>query len=414
MSRKIVSAILLILFAVLLINMSWTFENSTNTAKAYAYMSSALQFSNTTNYSGDLVVNGSQTLLIENCQFNITGRLIISDQAQVSIRNCTFISNWNLSEEPDVINPLSLTIYYWRTRQIIVQGNGKLNISDSNIMLLTPASISEYYSSNGAVYCHAIAAYDEAEITMTNSTLSWNGNWMESGDSGVYLYDNSSLVLSNSSISTFQQPIDDPEDYYALAGTMKNFVFALNTTAVYASDSVIDQVYANQYTNPSNTTIQLTNSTGDFIEIDGSTSYVHLTNSTIGWIMSYATAHVWLNNSTVTEIDDEDRTQGSFYSLLNSKVGTLNPYGEIRLDNSKVTSFDPQTARAVYVVWHLPLLGQVLIPYALAPYVIPILIVLILAFSATGIGLAFHFKHRRTKQTLNQSSTQQETPTQQQ
>jgi parallel beta-helix repeat protein len=402
-------------FTVLLNNASWPFKNWTDTANTYMYLSYTLQFPNVTYYSGDLIVNGSQTLLIDNCEFDITGRLIISDQAQVSIRNCTFISNWNLSEEPDLVDPGISAGYYWRTRQIIVESNGKLNISDSNIMLLTPTNISYYYQVQpGGVYYHAIAAYDEAEITMTNSTLSWNGNWQESGNSGVYLYDNSSLVLSNSSISTFQNPIG-PEDYEALAGTAKNFVFALNTTAVYASDSIIDEVYTNQYANPGNTTIQLTNSTGDYIEIDGSTSYVHLTNSTIGWILSYATAHVWLNNSTVTAyIDDEDRTQESFYSLSNSKVGTLYPYGEIQLDNSKVTTFDPQTARAVYVVWHLPLLGQVLIPYALAPYVIPILIVLLIAFSATGIMLTFHFKHRRTEQTLNQSPTLQETPTQEQ
>jgi hypothetical protein len=243
---------------------------------------------------------------------------------------------------------------------------------------------------------------------MTNSTLSWNGDPWESANSGVYLYDNSSLVLSNSSISTFQHPIS-PDAIERDA--VKNFAFALNTTAIYASNSVIDEVYGNQYANPANTTIQLVNCTGDYIEIDASTSYVRLTNSTMIWILSYSTAHFWLNNSTVTQIWDEDRTQGSFYSLVNSKVGTFYPYGEIRLDNSKVTTFDAQSARAVYVVWHLPLLGQVFIPYAIAPYVIPIFIVLIIALSATGIALTFHFKHRRIKQLPKQSPTLQKTPT---
>lgn len=397
-------------FTVLLNNVSWPFENWTDTANTYVYLSYALQFPNVTNYSGDLIVNGGQTLLIDNCEFNIAGRLIISDQAQVFIRNCTFVSNWNISEEPDVLEPVVHTTYYWRTRQIIVQGTGKLNISDSNIMLLAPTNIDYYYPVEPeAIYYHVIAAYDEAEIAMSNSNLSWNGNPAGSANSGVYLYDNSSLVLSNSSISTFQHAIG-PEA--TERDVVKNFVYALNTTAIYASDSVIDEVYANQiYANPGNTTIQLVNSTGDYIEIFESTSYVRLTNSTMIWIQNLGTAHFWLNNSTVTEIDDEDRTQGSFFSLLNSKVGTLYGYGEIRLDNSQVTELDAQSARAVFVVWHLPLLGQVLIPYSMAPYVIPILIVLIITLSAAGIVLAFHIKHRRTKHLLKQSPTLQKTPT---
>jgi hypothetical protein len=40
------------------------------------------QFSNLTNYIGDLAVNGSEKLLIRDCEFNITGQITISDQAQ--------------------------------------------------------------------------------------------------------------------------------------------------------------------------------------------------------------------------------------------------------------------------------------------------------------------------------------------
>jgi parallel beta-helix repeat protein len=387
-------------YSVLLDNEPWLFKNWTDATSTYIYVTYSLQFPNVTNYSGDLAVNGSQTLLISNCEFNITGRLIISDQGEVILSNCTFVSNWNETEKPDATIPGGQ--YYWRTRQIVVEEKGRLNISDSNVTLLASKDLSKSVR-EWHVYYHAIAAYDEAEITMVDSTLSWNGDPIESMNSAIYLEGSANLVLANSSISTFQHVV---APFTTNPDVVKNFVSTDNSSTVYAANSVIDQIIVSD-----NSSIQLVNCTGDFVAIPGGTSQVWLTTTKMSWIDNLGSPRVWLNNSTVTVIDDYDRTQRSFFSLLNTRVETLYGYGEIRLDNSQVKELDVDYARAVFAVWHLPILGQVLIPYSWSPYIIPT-IALTVAVLVVGIALAVRMKHRRSKQGIMQGENNTIFPTQ--
>jgi parallel beta-helix repeat protein len=374
-------------YRVLLNGEPWPFRNWTDTTGIYVYLSYSIVFSNLTNYVGDLVVNGSETLLISDCEFNITGRLTISDQAQVTLRNCTFVSNWNENDQPDPTIPGGN--YYWRTRHVIVEDQAKLNIIDSNVTLLVLTNLAN-------VYTHAIAAYDTALITMTNSTLSWNGDPLQSENSAVYLFDSARLVLTNSSISTFQHAIS-PEDFSP--DVVKNFVSTDNSSTVSAYESRIDQILVDDFYG-GNSTVDVTNCAGDFIVIGGGTPQVSLTNTNIIWVENLGSPKVWLKNCTVTEINDEDRTQKSFFSLTNTTLGTLYGYGEIRLDNSRVKNLSVDYARAVLVVWHLPLFGQVLVPYSWAPYIVPT-IILVIAVLVVGTVLAVHIRRRHIKQRLS-------------
>jgi hypothetical protein len=105
---------------------------------------------NVTNYYGDLIIKDHETLSLENCIFNITGKLVISDHAQAIINNCRFVSYWNETEKPDTPSQTDTT--NWRTRQIIVQNLSRLDITNSEILLLVPPA----QRTNN----HAIVAYD--------------------------------------------------------------------------------------------------------------------------------------------------------------------------------------------------------------------------------------------------------------
>ena len=196
------------------------FTNSAGAGSACVGLSYSPGFSNLTNYMGDLSVSGSQTMFISDCEFNISGHIVISDQAQVVLSNCVFVSNWNEIDASEK-DPSPITL----------ENQSRLSISDSVVMLLLPEAEAP------DVAFHAIVANDETVITMNNSTLTWNGNATESGDSGVELNGYAKIVLTNSSVSTFQQP------YAAGVGFEgdKDFIYAFEDSSLVASDSRIDR-----------------------------------------------------------------------------------------------------------------------------------------------------------------------------
>ena len=140
--------------------------------------SASVLLENVTNYYGDLIIKDHETLSVENCIFNITGKLVISDHAQAIINNCRFVSYWNETEKPDTPSQTDTT--NWRTRQIIVQNLSRLDITNSEILLLVPPA--------QRTSTHAIVAYDQANITMVNSSLTWVDDAYGWAYNGIYLY----------------------------------------------------------------------------------------------------------------------------------------------------------------------------------------------------------------------------------
>lgn len=296
---------------------------------------------NVTDYYGDLIIKDHETLSLENCIFNITGKLVISDHAQAIINNCRFVSYWNETEKPDTPSPTDTT--NWRTRQIIVQNLSKLEVTNSEILLLVPPA----QRTNN----HAIVAYDQANITMVNSSLSWVDDAYGWAYNGIYLYDLSRLVIDSCNISTFQKPIlprSSEEWEYA-----KNFVFGNDSSHIFVADSIVDRVYT---------------------EGNSSSILLNCTSEHLG--ASEGTPQVWLTNSTITWIDSSSSCD-IFLSLTNTEVEELDvSLGQVWLDGSEVKDLYAYQTN-VLVVWHLPFFGQTLVPYSWVPYIVPGIILII-------------------------------------
>ncbi len=331
-------------------------SDSSNSQSIIPVSSVSVLLENVTNYYGDLIIKDHETLNVENCIFNITGRLVISDHAQAIINNCRFVLYWNEIEKPDTPSPADPT--NWRTRQIIVQNLSKLDITNSEILLLVPPE----HRTN----IHAIAAYDQANITMVNSSLTWVDDAYGWAYNGIYLYDYSRLVVDNCNISTFQKPLSprsSEEWEYA-----KNFVFGNDSSHIFVTDSIVDRVYT---------------------EGNSSSILLNCTSEHLG--ASEGTPHVWLTNSTVTWIDSGSGSD-IFLSLTNTKVEELDVrLGQVWLDDSEVKDLYAFQTN-VLVVWHLPFFGQTLVPYSWVPYIVPGIILIIVTIFIVSV---FIVKRRR-------------------
>jgi hypothetical protein len=318
---------------------------------------------NVTNYYGDLIIKDHETLSVENCIFNITGKLVISDHAQAIINNCRFVLYWNETEKPDT--PSQTDTANWRTRQIIVQNLSKLDITNSEIILLVPPA--------QRTSIHAIVAYDQANITMVNSSLTWADDAYGWAYNGIYLYDYSRLVIDNCNISTFQKPISprsSEEWEYA-----KNFVFGNDSSHIFVTDSIVDRVYTG-----GNSSSILLNCTSEQLEA------------------SQGTPQVWLTNSTVTWIDSSSSSD-IFLSLTNTKVKELDVrLGQVWLDGSEVKDLYAHQTN-VLVIWHLPFFGQTLVPYSWVPYIVPGIILIIVTIFIVSI-LIVKRRRKLAKQSL--------------
>lgn len=150
-----------------------------------------VQEQNATSHLGDIVVEHNDTLLIHDCQFNQTGKLILRDNAEVTISNATFISNWNPNETPDEA--------YWRTKKVILQNQSKLTIVNSELILSANAS----YNRDE----HCIIVGDEAIVNITDSKITYSDGL------GDYIYgrNNSRVWMRNVVMSTFY-----PVSYYSV------------------------------------------------------------------------------------------------------------------------------------------------------------------------------------------------------
>jgi hypothetical protein len=306
------------------------------------------QFQNVTTYEGDITIRNNATFLIENCQFNLTGKLIIRDTAEVIFRNATFISNWNTSEVPEKVgaNP-------WRTRHVIVENQAKLTVLDSDLIF------SATYPWHGE-YHGCLLLYDQATANITESKVTYaNGP----GDF-MYVYNDSKLWIRDVMIST-----NAPENVYGYEYPKSGLV-TFGRSEVEVQNSTFDEICimencsvifcnlnAGSFTIYDNSGVNIIDSTISQVDVWGKpNSNVWLTDTTLETLVAHPNSKVWLYNSSVKEIHVSEKAN-------------------------------------VWVVWDLPLLGQVAVPYAWAPYIFPVIALVI----ASIVIVAVFFLIRRKR-----------------
>jgi len=330
-----------------------------------------VQQQNATSHLGDIVVEHNDTLLIQDCQFNQTGKLIIKENSQVTISNATFISNWNPNETPD--EP------YWRTKNLILQNQAKLTIVNSELILSANAS----YNRDS----HCIIVGDEAIVNITDSKISYSDGL---GDY-IVCRNNSRVWMGNVVMSTFY-PVSYYGDYPKSGLELEDQSQAdvQNSTLDYAS---VGQT-ADSSGGQSNCTLDIDASKLEFLGIFG-TDF----------------SSVRLSSSKVSRFDLNG--QDSSARLTNTTVGELNKHytnARLVLSNSSIQNIYVSDSSNMWVVWELPLFGQVEIPYAWVPYIIPAFAAcVVIVFVIVGLALFFNARRKRKRKDENDAPQRSQT-----
>jgi len=330
-----------------------------------------VQQQNATSHLGDIVVEHNDTLFIHDCQFNQTGRLIIKDNSQVTISNATFISNWNPNETPDEA--------YWRTKNVVLQNKSRLNIVNSELFLSANAS----YNRDE----HCIIVCDDAIVDVTDSKISYSDGL------GDYIYgrNNSRVWMRNVVMSTFY-PVSYYGDYPKSGLELEDQSQAdvQNSTLDYAS---VGQT-ADSSGGQSNCTLDIDASKLEFLGIFG-TDF----------------SSVRLSSSKVSRFDLNG--QDSSARLTNTTVGELNKHytnARLVLSNSSIQNIYVSDSSNMWVVWELPLFGQVEIPYAWVPYIIPAFAAcVVIVFVIVGLALFFNARRKRKRKDENDAPQRSQT-----
>jgi hypothetical protein len=326
-----------------------------------------LQQQNATRHVGDIVVEHNDTLLIQDCQFNQTGKLIIKDNARVTISNSTFISNWNPNETPDEA--------YWRTKNLILQNQSRLTIMNSQLILSANAS----YNRDA----HCVIVCDEATLNITDSEISYSDGL------GDYIYgrNSSRIWMRNAVMSTFY-PESQPTPEYPKSGLAVE-----DESQAEVQNSTLDYAYVGQTADSSsglsNCTLDIDASKLEYLEMGGT---------------DFSTVKLSSSNTSRLDVSGRD----SSVRLTNTTVGDLNKNTSARivLFDSSIQNIYVYAFSNMWIVWELPLFGQVEIPYTWAPYVIPLVVTSAVSVSAI-IGLTLFFNARRKRRRKNENAALQ-------
>lgn len=303
------------------------------------------QFQNVTVHEGDITVQGNATLVIEDCEFNLTGKLTIKDTAEVIIRNAKFISNWNTSEVPETsgTNP-------WRTRHVTVEGQAKIIIQNSELILSAVYPWQTEY--------HSLILYDQATANITKSKVTYAENGK--GDF-IYTYNRSKLWIKDLTMSTFKPGTSSS---YPKSGLLTQ-----GQSEVEIQDSTLDAVYCSE-----NSTVNSLNSNVEYWRTTHDNSRINLVGSTVlEFTINGLNSNIWLTNTTVERL-----------------VIPSNTKSEVWIYKSLVQEIHGENA-GIFVVWDWPLFGRVVVPYVWTPYILPIAALVIVA---TGIAIILILRKR--------------------
>lgn len=305
-----------------------------------ASVQTADSYGNITVHYGALTVASNSKMIVENCQFNQTGSVTIKDEAEVIIRNALYFSIWNSSERIDSPH-----------EHFVLRDHAKLTILNSTLKFTSAPSL--YI---GVLY-DEIACYNQSVVNITESTIPYfnphagfvppdNVNYW---GNYVFGYDNSTILLDSVVLSIFQRTGDSD---------IKSGVHLENQSHAKIWNSTVEYLEINYFwTNPivnsrcnveiagSNLSsleayydaseLQISNSSISEAVTFGPDTEIHFTNTTVDFIWGNR-AKLWLHNSTIQRLDLPHDT--------------------------------------IWVVWDLPLLGQVSIPYDWAPLLIPVVV----------------------------------------
>lgn len=316
-------------------------------------------YENVTVHDGDLTLGGNDTLLVENCQFNLTGRLIVKDNAKVIVRNALFILTLNVSESADNVS----AFLRYGTEHVIVRDQAAFDVVNSEVLLALNA-----VGAASQNFC-TVLCYDQSTLNATESGFTWvtgYGVFIDCfNDSRIYLRDAvlSSLRLE-SGVPEIQSgfSLGDESQAEVQNSTLDTAVLGNggNCTANFSMSELNWEL--DTYDGVSS--VEVVDSNMSTLEIYGKDARVTLTNTTLITIYGYHGDGnvVWLVNSTAQNV-------------------------WFRHDS-------------IWVIWNLPVFGQVPIPYDWVPLIVPVVVTVIVLTVFTVLAAVLIVRRRKKRRVM--------------
>ena len=142
--------------------------------------SPVFMYDNVTTHEGDLIINGTQTLAIENCTYIQKGNVFVSGSARVTIRNAMFRIDpqdyWHQFEfnvnDAASFEVSNSTVEVPKGACLRCGGNSRVNITQSLLQgMPLVASGSSTITVNDSDYESGMALWEDFKMTILNSTI---------------------------------------------------------------------------------------------------------------------------------------------------------------------------------------------------------------------------------------------------
>lgn len=329
-------------------------------------------------YVGDLTIGNQSVYNISNETFNLTGRLIIKDNALVSIRNAqvhiTCLGDqWNWIPELEIMNGP------WRIIIILVEGQAKLEVDNATFVFSAPYPLSAAY--------HFVYLNGSAEVRMNNSRFVYaNG-----GGDNIEATNNSRLYIANTNLTTgYYVSILKSIEPYPISGLVSR-----GNSNVYVENCSLDGV---GFLGNSSVTLLNTNVTdANVYEEYGNSPTIDMTDSRIEgqlWILCPANVH--LTNMFVNQLDARVSANVWAERCHFQEVG-VGFDAKVFLSQTEAWKVYTYKGGAIYFFFDLPLLGRVMVQTGFI-YILSILLIL-----AGAITIVFAYFQRKRKPNKTQA-----------
>jgi hypothetical protein len=332
------------------------------------------EYQNTTTYEGDITIGNTTVYEISNCEFNLTGRLTITDEALVRIKNAKILltclsDRWNWVPEETPFDG-------YNAFMIIVEKQAKLEVDNVTFVLSAPRLDPEIPRVFGVPY-HGIYAKDFTEAHINNSKLLYANGL---GDA-IFATNSSRIYVTNSDLSTHRYI----EQLKTMEQTPGSGIVSNDNSTVYVENCLLD---VNYFADNSTVTLMNVNIT-DCFSYDPS-PIINVTNARIEQIRVFCPANVYLNYVVADEL----------YARVNCSVwATKCTFGIVSASfGANVWLFDTKAQKIsgnVWIVYNLPLFGRITISYVYVPYIVPLIVITIIIVTLVSVYLIARRKTRK-------------------
>lgn len=293
MLRKIVSVIMLTLLLIGMLTLTF------NIKLVQADSEPVRLYENQINHIGDLIINGNQSFIIENCSYTQTGNIYVKENGTLVIKNAELVMNMSGSWQ--------YNIYIYDTGRLIIENSDvstptifDINFFDKSSGNLANSTIGGRWGRLGYV-CLEIMSQSLSDIFIKNCSVYYVRTYSDS----------STITVTNSSdVTCFS--IEWARCNLSISNLRSGYITYWNS---YKNASVVGQC--------SNVTIF--NSTVRWAEMFFDRSNASVTNSDINSVWCLTDSNVTIGNITSAWIHTVDASKVKVYNITRHQY--LAPWG---------------------------------------------------------------------------------------